>query len=91
MLSRTPAPDQMGLWDTTPVAVALAAPDVRGVDDPAGMEQPSMFESTVIDPPAAEPFQACEECGLDLEQLHHEECGSCYCDGDPCMGDEEEE
>lgn len=86
MLSRKPAPDQMGLWEL------LAAPDPAGVQDPAGMEQPSMYESIVTDPlAAATPFEACDECGLDLAQLHHEDCGGCYCDGDPCTGDDEDE
>jgi hypothetical protein len=42
----------------------------------------------VVDPP---PFEACDECGLDINQLHHEECGGCYCDGDPCTGGDDEE
>jgi hypothetical protein len=84
MLSRTPAPDQMGLWET------LAAPDPVGVEDMAGMEQPSMF-TALVQSTSEHPFEACDECGLDLAQLHHEECGGCYCDGDPCTGDDEDE
>jgi hypothetical protein len=46
-----------------------------------------MFESTIEHPPAVDhPFEPCDECGLDINQLHHEECGGCYCDGDPCTG-----
>lgn len=80
-LTRKPMPGQEDLWWTE-----IVAPDngPRAVQDPDGMEQPSMF-AAVIDPP---PFEACDECGLDINQLHHEECGGCYCDGDPCTGDE---
>ena len=83
-LTRKPMPGQDALWSD-----ALTAPDdsPRAVDNPAGMEQPSMF-APVIDPP---PFEVCDECGLDINQLHHEECGGCYCDGNPCTGDESEE
>lgn len=85
-LTRTPGPDQLALWGTE-ATDPLYAPDHGGLDDPAGMEQPSMF-APVIDP---RPFEACDECGLDINQLHHEDCGGCYCDGDPCTGDESDE
>jgi hypothetical protein len=77
MLSRTPAPEQLGLWET------LAAPDPVGVEDPAGMEQPSMF-TPPVQSTSEHPFEACDECGLDIWQLHCDLCGNCYCDGDAC-------
>jgi hypothetical protein len=69
-------PGQTSLFDDP-----LLAPDATAPD---GGEQPSMF--TVLDQSTSEhpPFEACDECGLDIWQLHHEECGDCYCDGTAC-------
>jgi hypothetical protein len=82
-------PGQTALWDDAQPSLldVLAAPDAHTVTDPAGMEQPSMFEP-VTDPP---PFEACDECGLDVWQLHCDLCGDCYCDGDQCETHDPEE
>ena len=84
--TRTPMPGQTALWgdEEVPLPVILAAPDAHGVSNPGDLEQPSMFEP-VTDAP---PFEVCDECGLNINTLHCDMCGDCYCDdGDACSSE----
>jgi hypothetical protein len=79
-MTRKPLPGQTSLFDDP-----LLAPDPSA---PEGGEQPSML-GLIPQSTSEHPFEACDECGLDIHQLHHEECGDCYCDGNPCSYEDE--